>query len=242
MTGQGKAGPVIITRAAPGNHETAARLAAAHIPYIEAPMLTLRPTGADLPALGGVQGVLFTSANGVRAFCDVSARRDLTAWCVGPATLTAAQLAGFDACEHGDGNADDLAALIIAKADRQAGRLVHVANAAAAGQLAARLRGAGFGVDFAPLYEAVPAEVLPEAAGAALLQAAPCVILVHSAKGAAAFAGLVDELDLARHIGVAVSDAAAVPLASSGLAHMACAARPNETALLEVLFRTYSTL
>ena len=115
-------------------------------------MLALTPTGAALAPLEGVQGLLFTSANGVRAFCEASARRDLTAWCVGPATLKAAQLAGFTTCEHGDGNSEDLADLVIAKARADAGKLIHVANAAAAGQLAQRLGGAGFGVEFAPLY------------------------------------------------------------------------------------------
>jgi len=146
------AGPVIITRAEPGNRQTAARLEREGIGHICAPMLTLVASGEKLPSLEGVQGLLLTSANGVRTFCEASTRRDLTAWCVGPATLEAATKAGFARTEHGDGNAADLAALVMEKADKEAGRFVHVANAAAAGKLVNTLRAGGFDVEFAPLY------------------------------------------------------------------------------------------
>ena len=236
------AGPVIITRAAPGNDETAGRLSQAGVPFICAPMLTLTPTGAALPSLEGVQGLLFTSANGVRAFCEASARRDLTAWCVGPATLKAAQLAGFTACEHGDGNSEDLADLVIAKARTDAGKLIHVANAAAAGQLAQRLGGAGFGVEFTPLYAANRVKTLPFEAEKALGGEACCVVLVHSAKGAEAFGSASRHLDMARHTLVAVSQAAGLPLRARSFSQTLSADRPNEAALMDALFRAYSIL
>lgn len=236
------AGPVIITRAEPGNGETAARLHAAGLPYICAPMLVLGATGAGLPPLEDAQGLLFTSANGVRAFCAVSARRDLTAWCVGPATLAAARGAGFDRLEHGDGNGMDLAWLVAGKAQPGAGALVHVANEAAAGQLAQTLKQAGFTVVFAPLYGANPVSILSAGVKSALDAQPPCAVLVHSAKAAAAFAALTLQADLSRHILVAVSEAASGPLVEHGFGRTCIAARPNEDALMAALFKAYSTL
>jgi len=236
------AGPVIITRAEPGNSQTAARLAEAGLPYICAPMLAIEPTGERLPSLGDVQGLLFTSANGVRAFCAASQARSQTAWCVGPATLAAARDAGFMRLEHADGNADDLARLVIDKAAPHEGALVHVANAAAVGKLAARLSGAGFEVEFAPIYAARPLKTTPVGLSDALESVEPCVLLVHSAKGAAAFAGVIGEVDLSGHCLVVVSEAAAGPLAAHKFGKTYLAKRPNEAALMQALFRAYSTL
>jgi len=235
-------GPVIITRAEPGNGQTAARVREAGLPYICAPMLVISPMETGLPPLVDVQGLLLTSANGVRAFCAVSDRRDLTAWCVGPATLQAAKEAGFERLEHADGNAKDLAELVLAKASKAAGALVHVANVAAAGNLAKQLCEAGFTVEFAPLYAAEPQKTAAEGVIEALKARETCTVLVHSAKGADAFANLLGEEDYARHQIVAVSEAAAKPLTGYGFGKIHIAKRPNETALLEALFSTYSAL
>lgn len=205
-------------------------------------MLVISPTGAGLPPLGNVQGLLLTSANGVRAFCDVSDRRDLTAWCVGPATLQAAKEADFERLEHADGNAKDLAELVLGKARKTAGALVHVANAAAAGNLAKQLSEAGFTVEFAPLYAAEPVKTAVDGVMEALKSGEACTVLVHSAKGAAAFANLLGEDDFSMHQIVAVSEAAAKPLAGYGFSKIHIAKRPNEAALLEALFSTYSAL
>ena len=230
------AGAIIITRAEPGNDETAARLAEREVAYIKAPMLTLQATGHELPDMSDFAGLLFTSANGVRAFCEASGERGLTAWCVGPATLAEAERSGFSDVMHGDGNAQDLAALVIETSTPNAGKLLHMANAAAAGNLAKTLQSAGFKVEFSPLYAAIPAEAVPAEAAAALAGSAACIVLVHSAKGAEAFANLTERLDLSIHHLVAVSKAAAAPLLSRNFKRVHVAARPNEAALLATLF------
>ena len=178
----------------------------------------------------------------MRAFCDVSPRRDICAWCVGPATLASALEAGFLHTEHADGNAADLADLVMDKAQASQGKFVHVANAAAAGNMAKTLRKSGFEVDFAPLYEARRAQNVPELALKALKSASGCTVLLHSAKGAAVFGHLTGDIDMRAHIMVAVSKAAGEPLAARGFGQMIYAERPNETALLDALFRARSTL
>ena len=236
------AGPVIITRAEPGNGQTVARVAARGLNYVAAPMLTLESTEALLPDLGAVQGLIFTSANGVRAFAAASARRDVTAWCVGPATMAAAGEAGFTDLHDANGNAEDLRVMIEAEATPERGALVHVANEAAAGRLAEGLRASGFTVLFAPLYRAAPATHLPDGAVTALTGPVPARVLIHSAKGAEAFRACLPQARLSTHILVAVSQAAAAPLSETGFAETHIAERPNEDALLRALFSTYSSL
>ena len=227
---------ILVTRAQPGADETAEALRRRGHHPIVSPALTLAPV-APAPefTLSGLQGLLFTSANGVRAFAERCDERALTAWCVGPATDAAAREAGFRdrRCAHGDATA--LAELVRTTGDPDAGALLHVANAAAAGRLAARLREAGFEVRFAPLYTPQPAQAFTPEAEAALKHGTLAGVLFHSTKGAAAFAALADAVDLSATHAVAVSEAAFAPV--SGLAwrtrHIAEA--PNEAALLAAL-------
>ncbi|MFN3400093.1 MAG: uroporphyrinogen-III synthase, partial [Ferrovibrio sp.] len=78
-----------------------------------APMLAIRQkhdTGDELrAALAGVTALLFTSANGVRAFADVAPQRDLMVYAVGPASALAAQAAGVSRVEAAGGDVDLLA-------------------------------------------------------------------------------------------------------------------------------------
>lgn len=233
---------IIVTRSEPGAGETAYRLAALGFMPVLSPMLRLQTTGESLPELGGVQGLIFTSANGVRFFCDQSDRRDLVAWCVGPATCDAAVHAGFANCRNADGDGAGLADHVAAHSSPQVGRFVHIANAAARGDVAARLRTAGFEVVFARIYEAVAADALPPSVHAALAGDQASILLVHSAKGAAALAALVRDIDLSRHGLAAISLAAARPLAGRRFAAVAIANAPNEDALVAELLRLDATL
>ncbi|HPE49445.1 MAG TPA: uroporphyrinogen-III synthase [Hyphomonas sp.] len=224
--------PVIVTRAEPGASETVARLEARGLKAIPCPMLELAPIAGAVPETEGVSHIVFTSANGVRFFAAATGWRQGRAWCVGPSTAEAARRAGFADVHEGAGDAEDLAAEMIAALPAGTGGILHVANEAAAGALVARLMAAGLGARFEALYETRPTGALsPEAAVA--LAAGRCFVLVHSAKGAAAFS------EVWTHPGnaviVAISDAAAWPLRESGAAAIVKAAAPNEDALLEAL-------
>ena len=229
---------ILITRAAPGAGETAQRLAAAGYESVVSPVIILRRLeDARLPDLRDIAGLVFTSANGVRFFAQATGQRELTAWCVGPATAQAARAAGFADVRNAMGNAHDLAALIKSQAGTRRARLVHVANAAAAGHLAATLRTAGFEVDFIALYEAVPANELTRQAREAFDAGTISAVLLHSAKGAQAFAGLAraGAIDLDHVHAVGVSHNALAPVAGLGWAGLASAAQPNESALIAAL-------
>lgn len=225
---------ILVTRAEPGASETAMRVSALGLDPILSPALEIVATGhTPHSAIDGAAGLIFTSANGVRFFAEASLRRDLPTWCVGLATSEAAEEAGFADVRNADGDADTLFEVIAAAPD--AGPLVHVANAHAAGELAARLAGAGREVRFCPLYETVPAKALPPAAAAALKSGAVAAVLFHSARGAAAFAALAKDFDLSRTAFVAVSGKALAPALSLRPGRTAIADRPNEDRLLAAL-------
>lgn len=227
---------VIITRAQPGAAETAERLIELGLTPVLSPMLTLEAfTPEPDISLNGAAGLVFTSANGVRFFEQRSDRRDLTAWCVGPATEAAAIRAGFSKVRTANGDADTLFHFISEYGSSKDGHLVHVANAAAAGRLSERLRTVGFKIEFAPLYKTVPSSTLSDDALACINSGNVRAILIHSAKGAAATAAAFVNIESADTALVAVSDAAAKPLTHINWKRLQIASAPNEEALLTAL-------
>lgn len=228
--------PAIITRAQPGAAETAALVAQLRLQPIISPALQLAASpDVTLPDLSAYSGLVFTSANGVRFFAERHARRDLTAWCVGPATLAAAAAAGFSDRQASAGDAKDLAALIMRARPASAGPLLHIANRAARGVLAEQLNSNGYQVSFCPLYHAKPAASLSPEALQAISQSGRCHLIIHSAKGADAFCQLAKHLPLAHLVATAISKQAAGPLKNLTLDAIHIAAAPNETALMAKL-------
>ncbi len=67
----------LITRPVEDAEPLAALLAARGVVAVREPLLAIRPAAGAAPDLDGVQAVLFTSANGARAFAAAAARRDL---------------------------------------------------------------------------------------------------------------------------------------------------------------------
>lgn len=224
---------VIVTRTQPGADETAANLTALGYQPVVSPMLRIVETGLDTDLLTGVRDLIFTSANGVRAF--VSSGRPaaaFAAWCVGPSTSVAAREAGFARVVEGDGDAEDLAQLILTARAELSGPALHIANDAAAGHLVAALQAAGMDVRFAAPYRTEAAPSLSSEAMEAIA-AGGAAVLIHSAKGAAAIAASGAALDQAWL--VAISEAAARPLEGRPRKGLKLAARPNEDALMSAL-------
>ncbi|MFN3313840.1 MAG: uroporphyrinogen-III synthase [Hyphomonas sp.] len=224
---------VIVTRTQPGADETATNLVALGYQPVVSPMLRIVETGLDTGLLTAPRDLIFTSANGVRAFVSSgAAAADFAAWCVGPSTSVAAREAGFGRVIEGDGDADDLARLILAARTELTGPALHIANDAAAGHLVSALQAAGMDVRFAAPYRT---EAAPSLSADALeaLASGRAAMLIHSAKGAAAIAASGAALDQAWL--VAISKAAARPLKGQPCAGLTIAARPNEDALMAAL-------
>ena len=153
---------VAITRAAPENARTAERVRAMGHEPILAPLIAIEPVAFGA-ALDGVQALLFTSINGVRAFASASAARNVRVLTVGDATATRARDAGFADIRSADGDIAALAHLAQAQLDPHAGALIHISGEDIAGDLLQPLRGAGFHIERRVAYAARAAKTLPDA-------------------------------------------------------------------------------
>jgi uroporphyrinogen-III synthase len=232
---------VLVTRAEGDAEKLAARLAERGHRSIIENLLTIRfrPEAARgiAPFLDGVQALLFTSANGVRAFAAASARRDFRTFAVGEATAAAARAAGFAEVTSAGGAVDDLAKLVIGRLKPKAGALFHAAASVTAGDLQGLLEAAGFTVRRAVLYEAAESERLSDPTRAAIARHEIDAALFFSPRTAAAFVRLAAGLEEGcKHmVAVALSSAVAERVALLPWRRIAVAAAPNEAALLAAL-------
>ena len=77
-------------------------------------------------SLEGIEGVIFTSMNGVRAFSRVAKRRDLTVYAVGDQTAAVAREKGFSEVVSADGGIRELSVLL--RRSRISGRVAHIGS------------------------------------------------------------------------------------------------------------------
>lgn len=154
------------------------------------PLIEIVPRADASPDFDGVQGLLFTSANGARALAGKTTRRDLPVWAVGDATAGEALRLGFARVESAGGDVAALANLVTARVDPKAGALLHVAGSVQAGDLAGDLAARGFDVRRALLYDARPAEALSDALKTALAAQGVDIALFFSPRSAATFVRL----------------------------------------------------
>jgi uroporphyrinogen-III synthase len=167
------------------------------------PLLSIRTLPGVAIDLEGVQALLFTSSNGVRAFAELSQRRDLPCFTVGDATAAAARSAGFAQVESAGGDVRDLARLATEKLQPAGGLLFHAAGSAVAGDLAAAIEGAGFGLRRAVLYEAKPAERLADETLRRLTDGAIDWVLFFSPRTAQTFVKLIEAAPVAERLRLA---------------------------------------
>jgi len=234
---------ILITRAMPGASETAARVEHIGARALLSPVLIMEAdSDVPLPPEHTVSGLVFTSANGVRAYAARRSKRGLTAWCVGPATARAAHEARFTEVRESAGNAMDLANFIAATSEPESLPLLHVANSAAKGDLRAQLIELGYSVVFAPLYRMRPAPALSDAARDVIAAGSPLIVLIHSAKGAERFAELCAGLPSENLSVVAISEPAAAPLRDLDVRQTHIASAPNEDGLFAALHTAITTL
>ena len=230
---------ILLTRPEEDARIVAERLHEAGHEILSAPLLSVH--FHDGPPLDpeGVQGVLATSANGVRALARRTARRDLPLFAVGPQTAKAARAARFEYVENADGDAAALAEAVPRWARADNGVLLHVAGTQGDGRLAAMLGAKGFEVRTEFLYDVVAASALPAGAVEALSQGTLDAALFFSPRSARVFKDCVVRGRLAETcpnvIAVCISKAAATALSPLVFAECRIAAKPNRDALLACL-------
>lgn len=232
---------VMITRPREDAEPLAALLAEHGIDSLIEPLLAVTFVEGAEPDLDGVQGLLVTSANGIRAFAACSERRNLAVYAVGDASARAARDAGFMDVASAYGDVDALAALVRDRVDPAAGALLHAAGTHVAGNLGGRLADAGYDYRRAVLYETRPAVAFSDAAVEALEAGEIHGVLIYSPRTAAAFAGLVWDagLDgtLAAMTAYCLSDAVAERIQALPWHAVRVAAVPEQAALVDEVLR-----
>ena len=201
------------------------------------PLLRIRYRDGPPIDLGGVQALLATSANGVRAFARRNAERDLPIFAVGDASARSARRLGFRTVESADGDVSALAGLVSARLRGDGGTLVHVAGSAVAGDLAGLLERDGFVCRRHVLYEADTVERLSEQARTALARGRLDGVLVFSPRTADSLAAVLERERLVSAcrsvVAFSLNAAVAGRLRRIPWLAMRVAARPEQAALIE---------
>lgn len=223
---------LLLTRPVEASDRFAAQLRGvmdARMPRVlTAPLIRVDYAGR-LPDMTGVAALVFTSANGVRAYVAAGGPRDRPAWAVGEATAEAARRAGL-APRAAGGDARALVETVTRA--RPAGRLLHVHGEHARGEVAQKLRAAGLDAGEAVLYRQI---LLPltDAAAQALDGGTPVVVPLFSPRTAGQFA--------AQHRGraplllAAMSAPVAREVAHLPSARLMVAERPDAPAMLRAV-------
>lgn len=103
---------VLITRPIEDIKETAQFIEGLGFSVFAEPLLTIEYRFQDLPDLKDYAGLIFTSANGVRALCDVDCPKDAKVYCVGDKTARTALDAGWKNVKSAAGDVNDLKTLL----------------------------------------------------------------------------------------------------------------------------------
>lgn len=214
---------VWVTRAAPGAEATADRLSMLGFTPLVVPILTVRPLRVRLD-LTGVQALAFTSRNAVRVFAERSPIPPLPVFAVGDATAASARRAGFTEVRSAGGDLNTLAALI--RAEGAGLSILHPRAAEPAGDLSALVGDAARIIPLA-VYEAVETDAQPPEAFDA--------VLIHSPRAARVLAARLTPEAAAGRLALALSPAAAAPLAALRFGEVRIADAPTEAALLATL-------
>lgn len=220
------AGPirtVWVTRAEPGATRTAERLTALGFEPVVVPLLATRFLTPVLD-LTGITGLAFTSVNGVTAFCRLSGARALPVFAVGDTTAQAARDAGFSHAQSASGDLYALATLI--QNAELSGPVLHPVAREPAGDLSA-LVGAAITIRSVAVYETIETEPSTPPAFDA--------VLIHSPRAARALAKTLSGIAMGDTRAIAISLAAAEPLAGLDLTQIRIADAPNETAMIAAL-------
>jgi len=230
---------VLVTRPLEDAQEIAARLRACGHEALVAPLLEICFRDGPEIVFDGVQAILATSANGVRALSRRTDVRDIPIYAVGPQTAAEARRLGFVEVGNAQGDAAALAGAVAGWATPGGGVLLHAAGAETRGDLAARLVAKSFTVRTETLYDAVAVAALPKPVSEALRANRLDAVLLFSPRSARIFAELVAAAGLAgscsRLFAACISQAAAVALGGLKFKDVRIAAVPNQASLLACL-------
>lgn len=215
---------VWITRTEPLAERSAARFKDAGFYPIIAPLLVIAPPPVMPPIPPRGAALIFTSQNGLNAFCQMSQFRGHAVITVGDATAGAARKAGFTDVISASGTAQDVAALILqnSQTDRP---YWHIAGRHVRGNIIEDLRAAGLQAERHIFYDSTPVDTLPD-----IEMSTVDVAALYSPLAAQTFAALAPHL--AQTATLSISPATDAALGALNTAPRLIAAAPNEESML----------
>jgi uroporphyrinogen-III synthase len=209
-----------------------------HETIIEALMIINNVAAPNLK-ISGVQALLITSANGIRAFARVNVERNIQVCAVGDASARTACNLGFKKVRSAAGDVETLATMVKNNLDPADGALLHIAGSYHAGDLAKLLTGCGFKTKRTVLYEAQEVRKLSPSTRRALKKQIIDGILFFSPRTAELFCRLINESTLIKQYNslTAYCLSTAVANAASELpwASIIVAKNPDTQSLLDAI-------
>lgn len=227
---------LVITRPQEDAEALAKELSALGVKSLIAPLLSIESSGATTPDLAGVQALLLTSANGVRAFTYLSKERKIPIFAVGHASALAAQKVGFKNIESAGGDVNTLAEVVCKKLDPRDGAVLHIAGSMIAGDLAGVLGQSGFDYRRVQLYHAIEVSDLPSKCLVAIKDKLVEGVVLYSPRTAKAFMDLLIKSGLVgctrQLLAFCLSEAVAAKIVAYEWASVVVAETPDQVALL----------
>jgi uroporphyrinogen-III synthase len=227
---------LLLTRPEPDAARSAAALRARGYEVVLAPLLRIEPVAGEV-GRGPWAGVLITSAH---ALIGTAARSQDLMWlpliAVGEHSAAAARAVGFAEVISAHGAMDELAALVRQRFT-PGQRLLYLAGADRAGDLAEALAASGLTVETRVVYRAAAVTELPEPVRAELSAGRIDGVLHYSRRAAEAYLAAAAGLGAAAlsQIHICLSARVAEPLVEAGARRIRVAAKPTEADLLQVI-------
>jgi uroporphyrinogen-III synthase len=232
---------LLVTRPEPAGERTAAKLRARGCEVLVAPLLRFEAIADAEFGDAPWAGLVVTSANAARAVQGhrhLARLRALKVFAVGPRTAAAMSAAGFGLVVSADGDQRDLLRVIRAS-DHGRAPLLYLAGEDRSGDLAGELAGHGLAVHTVAVYRAAAATGFPPAVLAGLAAGLDGV-LHFSRRSATVYlvcAKAAGVLDMAlKPFHYCLSRQVAEPLTAAGAARIRLAPRPEQAALIDLVF------
>jgi uroporphyrinogen-III synthase len=235
---------LVVTRPEPDAERQAETLRARGHNVVVAPLLQIEFRDVGRLPLEGVQALVVTSRNALRALARNEAlgrAKTLPLFAVGKATAAMAAALGFETVHEGSGSADALAPLVAEKCRSDKGAILHVAGERLAGDVKGELEKRGFTVNQPRVYRTAPAAALGGDLRDALAHGRIDGVILMSPLTAQTWSALARDAGLAREAGqvrhFCLSQAVAESLQDVDAAHVHVAPAPREDELLALIAR-----
>ncbi len=233
---------LLITRPRKEAEALGAELSLRGVASTVSPLLEIELLPPEPGAFEGVQGLVATSRNGLRALAQSPALAQamtLPLYAVGPGTAELARSLGFTTIITGPGTARELAPVIVEHVRPEAGRLVQLGGDKLAFDLGGALAASGVLIDVLTVYRSRPAGGLSLDAIERLKSGAIETVLLTSPLAARTFVKLAIEAGIGqscqRLVYVCLSKQIAAEIAPLQASAVHVASAPNTDACLDLI-------